>query len=712
MPQAGIFIAQFAAGLASVIGPGLTDALFKLAGSLILGYAAQLLRGKPKTPELIRDLQVPETLPPYRFVYGHTRIHGSYAPVLVKGRILYACLILNSRPSEGNFTIFMDKRKMALTGDPFDFSGAGATASEAPFTGHVKAWIGLGDQTTPPEAITDEVPELFETTDGWQGRTVLWLRLDAGDTRSRSERWPRTPPEVEVAGDWSLVWDPRHEAQDPDDPSTWTFSDNQALCTLDALRQNPIRRYQMDSLLLDTFLDAADLADEGVSLKDESIEPRYRVAGVLIFEGAELEDQLGPLIAAGASAFTRVGGKLGLVPGAYVDPSQTLTDLIGDGFEYQRLKRGRDLPTQVRCTYISAARDYEAAELIPWDIPGAQAEDGGVPAILDLRLDMVTSPTQAMRIRKIEGLRARRQRSITGVAPAAAFDLVAGSGVTVAFPAPYAALNGTFEVQSIHPMASPVGDDGGVALRCPVTVLETSADIFAWDAETEEEEVVDPPEFDTAQSSAALPGEITAYTGAAAALDTGNGSIPRLLFKFAPSPSAATVGYEWQYRPDGGNYASGGVIDADVRDGADVFVYVAPVSVGTAYDFRVRTVWGGGASDWQEITGVVATAPDYTLPVPTGSALGGTAKVTVSITTGNSESVTGAELWGSDTSDIEDAVKLGDTHHAGPSTTITVVETGLGPEVTRYYFARSTGPYSTFSTFSLIASATTSSEGP
>ncbi|WP_157982358.1 phage tail protein, partial [Oceanicella sp. SM1341] len=241
-------------------------------------------------------------------------------------------------------------------------------------------------------------------------------------------------------------------------------------------------------------------------------ERRYRVGGVVIFSDAEIEDQVEPLMLAGASGFTRVGGRLGFIPGTYRAPTQELSVLIGDGFEFTRLKTGRELPTQVRATYTSAARGYETAELAPWDIPGAQAEDGGIPAVTDMRFDMVTSPTQAMRLRKIGGWRARRQKALTGVAPPSAFRMVAGATVTVALPAPFTALGGVYEVQGLHPAASLVGDDEGVALRCPVQLLELGPEPYTWDAEAEEEEIVEEA-FDATRTGIGLPGPLSATTG-------------------------------------------------------------------------------------------------------------------------------------------------------------------------------------------------------
>ncbi len=606
MPQVGVFVAQAAAALSSVIGITATNLLFQLAGVYVLNRVGSLLspRRAVSSPDAVRELAQSTTLPPYRFVYGHTRVYGSPAPWRVKGTILYGCLILNSRPSQGNFTIYFDKRPIALSGDLYDLSGLGAVATEAPFLGWVTCWIGTGDQTGPPAPILGEVPELFQATDGWQGRTVLWVRLDIGPTTSRNERWPRTPPEIEVEGDWSLVFDPREAGHDLDDPSTWSFSDNQALCVLDALTQNPVKAYREMNLLMDSFSDAADVADETVALKSGGSEARYRVSGVLIWSEAEIEDQVEPMMVAGASQFTRVGGRLGILPGAYRAPSYTLDDVLAPGIEFQSLKRGRDLPTRVTSSYTSQGRGYESAQLQPWDIPGAATADGGVPSTLDLRFDMVLSPTQAMRLRKILGLRARRQRSLSCIAPPAAFDLIGGNAVTVDLPAPRSALDGIYELASLHPGVSPVGDDGGVALRCPMTLIETSASIYDWDGATEEEDIV-AEDFDATRAGIGLPGAISAQTGAAYDLVTGGGTVPRIRFAFDPSPSASVTEYWWQWRIHDEDWQDGGAISTTTIGGdGKLYGFLNAAGANIPHDIRVQARVGAEASGWRTIENV------------------------------------------------------------------------------------------------------------
>lgn len=465
--------------------------VLRIGASLLLSAAATALVGKPKAASVNRELQVPNSRPPYRSLYGRARVYGSYAPCVAQDGILYACLVLNSRPSSGNFTFYFDKREVFLSGDIYDFAGSGATATNSPFSGYVNIWVGRGDQTGPPAQILTEAPDLFLAADGWRGRTVAWLRLDRGPSDGRVERWPRVPPEVEVEADWSLVWDPRDVAQDPDDPATWTFSRNQALCLLDAIRNNPIRVHRLENIAVDQFISAADIADEAVPRKDLSTEPRYQANGLIVWSEGEVLDKLRPLEAAGAGTLARMGGKLGYVAGAWRAPSYTMTAILEEGgIDLQRWQPGRELPTAIRASYIATNRDWQDSELPALPIVGADQIDGSEDGIAEIALGMVTSPTQAMRIQQIAARRAAAQRRLSVMLPPNAFDLVSGAILTGNMPAGFTRLNGLWEVQSINPGLWTTDIEGGVAMRCPVTLAETAESHFSWNPDTDQFDIV------------------------------------------------------------------------------------------------------------------------------------------------------------------------------------------------------------------------------
>lgn len=603
------------AGVAAATAQIIATALVQIGGAIVFNAVAQALRGNPRAEDQAAQLRLATGLPSVRFVYGDTEATGTPAPAnVVKDGVLYACYLLNSRPSAGPLDVYIDKRLVTLNGahDPYDFTATGgAEATNDPFAGHLKVWIGLGDQTTAPKQITDEVPyaegtaeHYFKTSDAWTGCTVVWIRAARGD--NSAQRWPSRPPALSARGAFSKLWDPRDVLQDPDDPATWGFSDNQALAVLDALMRNPIAPYHVDNLLIETFKWAADAADQLVDLKSGGSEKRYRVGGTQEFRGAEIEDLIAPLAEAGGSQFIRTGGRLGMVPAVWHAPTLTLTDMVGDGYELRQLARGRDLYQQVTCKYTSAARGYETAELGVWDIPGASG-DGGAPKVFDMTLAMVHSPTQAMRLRKIAGLRLRQQRALTSVAPPDFIEAIPGAHVTVSIPG-RARLNGDWQLRHAHPAFDLRGEKDGVALRMPFEMVEASAAVFDWDEVTEEEDIIVPP-FDADFEGTQPPGSLSVQTGTAVDLDTGGAVVPRIRFAADPSGTGDVTGYEWQWRTHSGtpgDYGAGGTIGPDVRDGSgQVFGFVSAAGPTDFHDIRLRALGPAGSSEWVDIENVV-----------------------------------------------------------------------------------------------------------
>ena len=693
MPQL-IPAAIAAAGAYAGWGTAFGTALANLSASLLLSTASQALLGKSsRSTEIQRELARPTSLPPYRTVYGQFRVPGTPAPWLVKGNMLYGCLILNSRPSTGPFTVLVDKRPQTLTGDIYNFgSGGGARPTTAPLYDteegsvgpqeFVRFWIGRGNQTQPPQQILDEVPELFSPSDAWKGLTVIWIRANAGRSRGLTTRWPASPPNIEVEGRWTPVWDPR--------TGTTGWSDNHSLCILDALMNNPVRKFSQRDLIIDHFINAANIADEDVLKADGTYEDRYNIGGILVWTDSEVEDQVSPMVAAGAARFIQVGGRLGIAPGAWVDPVAEIDDVLAeDGLDFQRWSPGDDLPTSVEASYTSAERGYEDADLGQWPIPGALDADLGVDKPMAIDLVWVTSPTQAMRVQRIEGLRARMQRQVRCTLPPSAIQAIAGSVVQLDVPAPYSSIGGTYEVQSINLALDPMGDDG-VAMRCPVVLRETSASIFQWDPSMEYEIGVGSG-FDP------QPPEVRAPTGLMAS-SIGIGGSPVIRFSFDPVDSSLVSRYEWEWTStEQPSWRSGGSIAFDLEDIFDrAYGVLENPDIGASHSIRVRTVnLVGQVSEWTTISGITATPPATSVPAPTPvSATGGVGQISVEFTAPNHPDFRAIEVYGSSVNDPGTSTLVDGPRYVSPNATVETIVTGLSSGETVYFWARSVDLYS------------------
>lgn len=709
---AGAILGAGAAGTASF---AIISGVVQLGLSIGVSALAAAIRGKPKQESVRTELTRPTSLPPWRFVYGHTWAPGSPVGWTVVGRSLYICYLLNSRPSAGPFTVYLDKRRVDLTGDPYDFSGGGANGTNWPFNSgssgpHVWIWIGKGDQTKCPDYIVENTDGYFSASDAWRGRTVMWARFRLGSDDDRAERWPATPPEVNLEGDWSLLYDPR-------DGQT-RFSRNQALAVLDALRNNPLRPYGDQYLRMDTFAHAADVADQAVAVKGGGTIPRYRADGVLVFgEGSELEDQVQPLLDAGASEFTRIGGRLGIIPAIARPSVKTITDLTdGQPPEFVRWKPSDDLYTEAMARYPAPDRAYESAETPLYKVPGAQAADGGIAKRLQLELDFVSDHRQAQRLTKIAAWRSRMQRGLSSELFPDAFDLVAGSICTLQLGFPFGPWDGKYKVDGITPAAG-LNDEESITIRLPVRVTEHADAIYDWNAAAEEQDV-EPGEFDGTISQIKPPVAVTVSTGSTAAQQSGDTVIAGVLGAWNASPSASTRSYEyrwgeyrWSDDTQSGYWRYGpiGTVEADEAGDAGVFSVIRQwPNIGDDYRLQVRAVGTYGRSGWVTSDPIEAAGPVDSIDVPQDIQAVPHAQSRINVTAVQTADTKARELLiYVNTVDSPLTATLQWTVPAGASVTVTRAHTGLTSGSTRYYFARARDQWGNLSGFTDSASATT-----
>lgn len=569
------------------------------------------------------DVDQPSSVVIKRHAYGRGRIEGTPAATINRDGVFYQLWIVNSRPSHEIETIEFDNRPLTLTGDLLDYA-TGATATNAPFAGHVTVWAGLGDQTSIPAQILTEVGDPLATddadfwdTDRWQGRTVIWARMVKGDTASANQRWQRMPPVLRVTGKWTRVWDPRDVAQDPDDPATWTWSDNQALCLIDALRFNPIAQLPVSLLHLPSLLRQADVADQAVPLKAGGTEPRYRVGGRILYDPTtELYQALSPLDVAGGGGLVQIGGFIGYQPGEYLAPSGTIEDVLAEApLAFTAQVRGRDLPRAIRAVYPNPGGGWEDASLIPIEVPGAGGWTGGDDRVEDLALPMVPFPHQANRLAQIRARQLGCQKRIKGVLFPQHLDWVAGRNVTLNRPRPSDPRAGVYQITKIDPGYWMGNDPQGAPFRLPFEAREITADVWAWTPATDQQDI---PEAVVTQPDLALDDPAISSLSA-----VGTPTGPELAVALTEGADNRTYGavYALQYRVVGeDSWVALSAIQPfwafEPGDVTSITGRIPGVLPETAYEVRVRAEGQGRVSDW--VAGTITT-PEFFLIIDAGT---------------------------------------------------------------------------------------------
>ncbi|WP_353475509.1 hypothetical protein PVT71_18255 [Salipiger sp. H15] len=659
-------------------------AALQIGASMLLTAAVNSLSSsKVSAPKIKREFQLPDSRPTKRYVYGHYRMTPSPIPWRVSGNVLIGCLLLNSRPSAGtNLTVFIDGKECSVVrGSFFDFEDQdGAVLHPEGFYKFeddddgtfISAWLGLGDQVAPPAYVTDNFPSLFLTSDAWRGMTVLWVKFRAGSAGKQAKRWRNVPPTVEVQMDYSQVWDPRDVAQDPDNPATWTFSANQSLCLLDALTQNPLRRYKRSQLLLETFIDGADVADEPVICHYATLaagadvyEPRYAVGGFINWSGGELSGLVQPIADAGAGRIIRMGGQLGYAPGAWEAPVYTAHDIVGDSVSFEVDQPSRNLAAALKVGYVSAERNFEDAETPLWPIPGgpAQVNDDNVN---ETTISFCNSPTQAQRIAKIEALRLGAQKRLSCTFPPSGMVVVPGSIVATDFAAPLTRMNGTWRAQGASP-AIWLAEEGGVALRVPVTLAEESSAIYDWTPASDEKQIA------TADLSMSYegPAAISDLVVEPVEVDSGGSVVLMLRYSFTPVSNVPIDHYELQFKLGAdADYTPLPNRAPDVLSASGkIEGTFGPVEFGASYDFRALPVGFSDEGFWAYALGVGAG-----LQASGVSASAGPARLQVSGTAPSDGYLAGMRLYRAPVGGVfNDAVQVGKDIPVAPDAAFSIV---------------------------------------
>jgi hypothetical protein len=242
-------------------------------------------------------------------------------------------------------------------------------------------------------------PYLLANSPGWQssmiGRGLSAARLTLRyDPDYFSSGLPTPLFEVHGRND---IYDPRTE--------TSGYSDNVALVTLWYIRNR--LDVPDDEILWESFIEAANICDEVITNPDGSTERRYTMAGG--FKADERKDRvLADLEMACSGTLLRIGGKFGLLVGAYYGPFDFTIDedmVIGPVSGQTEVSRA-DAVNTMRGKFVDpeqrwAETDYPSVSVQDWVI-----EDGGpIEDSLDLRF--VTSAYQAQRLANI-ALRRKR----------------------------------------------------------------------------------------------------------------------------------------------------------------------------------------------------------------------------------------------------------------------------------------------------------------
>jgi len=228
-----------------------------------------------------------------------------------------------------------------------------------------------------------------------------------------TKAYPNQSPQPSMVGNWKLLFDPRDEAQDPNNEATWQFSRNPVLFVLDFLCFSPAgyrNNYTTTVLpILSRWTQAMDDCDTSVSRKGGGTEPRYRGSGW----GTEEQDRriaLQSMLAAFDGWLCRRGdGTVDIEIGVYYAPVVLISDADILGVKLQTGASSETRINQATARWTSPDHNYVSVETDPVLDTADQALRPGAPVNGNIDLGWVQSVGQASRLLRREMFRQRQE---------------------------------------------------------------------------------------------------------------------------------------------------------------------------------------------------------------------------------------------------------------------------------------------------------------
>ena len=464
----GTFMTWLAAGTpaAKLVGGAISAAI-----SFGLNTAVSAIFGKKPQQKEGRTGNIRSSIMPHHVVLGVVRKGGLMAYVNGSGpgnknRRLYMCVVLASHEVQS-----MDK--LFVGGAETTFDVGGTTPGNA--IGTLRRYANFEYHLGSPTQVADA--ELLSYLTDWtanhrfQGRAylraILW---------KSPKLYPSFIPNFTVQ---------MHGAKDIYDPRTSTtgWTANPALQQAWILEQYlGIPRARIDATALTA---AANLCDETVTLKDLSTANRYEGHGYFELEGTP-EGWLDPLVSACAGALVEHDGTYYIHAGAYTAPEVTITDddILGN---LTRATANSSLgrSNTIKGIFVSPETFEAPAEYVPVTEAAFLTEDNNVEAVMELDLEFAATHEQARRVASIHLRNQRMDETITMET-----NLLKGLDVkpwdVVTVQSDVMGVDDTYRIME-HTL---ITDPGGPVAYVRLSLKKVASSIYAWDAATQEEELV------------------------------------------------------------------------------------------------------------------------------------------------------------------------------------------------------------------------------
>lgn len=283
----------------------------------------------------------------------------------------------------------------------------------------------------------------FEFRDGTQTVAIPQLVLDVNDWTSNhklldtayvycrlkynNSAYTSGIPNISFIIEGKKIYDPRKDSTSSvydaslgvsthraDTESTWSFSNNSALCLLDYMRDSEHGLNEdIANINLAELAASADVCDQDVSLSAGGTQKRYTCDGQLDTRASfksNMENILSSMI--GTCAYS--AGQFHITAHYYKTPDANVIDetMMVGGLQVVTKTSRRKLYNAVKGQFISEEENYVVADY-PAQTSSTYATADGETIYLDLTHTMVTNNIRAQRLARLSMLKSRLQMAVS-----------------------------------------------------------------------------------------------------------------------------------------------------------------------------------------------------------------------------------------------------------------------------------------------------------
>lgn len=396
---------------------------------------------------------IKQAIPPRRRFYGDVKIGGVWGLLTDQDNILYQVVLLCQGEIDSFITHWFGDEQLG-------FDGSGNVTTPSRF---LRSGVNYANVITYRGTLTQTVDPVLSThVAGWnanhKGLGIAYARiwLLSPPAASFSTIYPSGMQPYNARIHASKVWDPRDSGQDPDDLTTWAWTQNAVLILMDYVWHSDGMRLPRSMIedAIEVWAEEADRADESVGG-----EARWRLSGGYDLSAAPKQILPLMLVPMDAQLYLRGDGAIAVRTGRWETPTVTFSD--EHIYAYVGFARGRqpgDLKNEIRANYVSPENNFIEQEAEPY-----RNEDSiGIDGLQSMTLDLTWVPSHTQARRRMKPELYRQNPAWSGQLITTAYGLKATDQRFIALDIPELAIAGdTFEILrwSFDPMSGRVTFD-------------------------------------------------------------------------------------------------------------------------------------------------------------------------------------------------------------------------------------------------------------